>query len=120
MWSREDIRIALDPDATDFPVVGVEIETPMGILRIIGEVVETGRRIVVEEAHIESATPAGASFDPAGLGLRNLIAIARAFLEEVDADEIIVRGGVRTTGRGKGRRPQPFRYARGRGGGARG
>ena len=115
MWSRADIRIRLDDGATDFPVVGVEIETPMGVIRIIGEVVEVGRRIVVEEAHIESETPAGASFDPAGVGVRNLIAIARAFLEEVDADEIIIKGGARTTGRGKGRRPKPFRYARGRG-----
>ena len=81
MLSREDIRIRLDHEATDFPVVGVEIETPMGVIRIIGEVIEVGRRIVVQEAHIKSETPAGTPFDAASLGVRNLIAIACAFLE---------------------------------------
>ena len=112
MWAPDDIRIHLDHEATDFPVVGIEIETPVGLIRIMGELVEVGRRIVVREAHIESETPGKSSVVPAGIGVGALIAIARAFLEEVDADEVIVEGGVRTTGRGKGRRPKPFRYAR--------
>jgi hypothetical protein len=90
MWAIDDIRIRLDHDATDFPVVGVEIETPSGTIRVIGELIEVGRRIVVRDAHIESAAPDKSSVGHAEIGVGNLIAIARAFLEEVDAGEIVI------------------------------
>jgi hypothetical protein len=50
---------------------------------------------------------------PGALGRAGLNAIGRKLLEEADVDQIVIQGGARTTGRGKGRRPRPFRFPKG-------
>lgn len=103
MWLTGDIIFDLDAAATEHPLVTITCRTPLGDIRILGEVVSSGRLVLVADAHIEGAAANR-------LGVAGLIALARAFLETIDADELIVQGAVRTTGRGAGRRPRSFRY----------
>ena len=105
MWRRAEIRFELDDDATEHPTVTIVVRTPLGEIAVMGDLERVGRALSIGNAHVQGAAPNA-------LGIAGLIAIARAFLEEVDADEIVVQGAVRTTGRGEGRRPRPFRYRR--------
>lgn len=105
MWQAGEIGFDLDESATAHPTVTVVCRTPAGEVRVMADIVRTGRVLVVSAAHIQG-------LDANRLGVGGLIALARAFVEAMDVDELVVQGAVRSTGRGAGRRPRPFRYRR--------
>ncbi|WP_237478234.1 hypothetical protein [Lichenibacterium dinghuense] len=108
MWSSDDLSFEIEDAGTQDPVVTVEITTPDGKLVVMGEPRQDGRTLVVEATHIH-----GVGFRPNDLGSAKLRTIARALLERMDYDGLIVEGATRTTGAQKGRRPKPLRFSRG-------
>ncbi|WP_323990518.1 hypothetical protein [Nguyenibacter sp. L1] len=64
-----------------------------------------GRSIKLIGTHIHGATGNA-------VGFANLKTIAQAVLERMDPDEIVIEGGIRTTGAGPGHVPRPFRFTR--------
>lgn len=107
MWHPDDIRFDLDDSGTEAPIVTLIAYTPDGDLYVMGELVSFGERVEVDRAH--TFGPAKGSF-----GIKGLRAVARAFLEQFDVEELIIKGEARTTGASPGRKPRPFRYRRGR------
>ncbi len=107
MWDPDEISFDLDDVGTEAPIVTLVAHTPSGELYIMGELVSFGRKVEVEKAH--TFGPAKGSF-----GIRGLRAVARAFVEQFDVEDLIIKGEARTTGASPGRRPRPFRYRRGR------
>ena len=105
MWSSAEITIEIDE--VDHPVMIVTITAPVGVLEMIGAVTMIGRTLRIDNVHVQGLAPGA-------LGRAGLNAIGRKLLEEANADEIVIKGGARTTGAGpkRGRRPPPFRYPR--------
>ena len=96
-------------------VVIVEVRLPGGHIEVMAEVTfdDAARVITARGLHVQGGQ--GGAIGPNDLGPRRLIGIARAALERMDYDAIIIEGGVRTTGARPGRRPRPIRIERGRG-----
>jgi hypothetical protein len=65
----------------------------------------TDRRLELDGMHVQG-------LQANAFGVRGLILTLRALLESVDADEIIIRGAVRTSGANPGHRPRDIRIAR--------
>lgn len=107
MWRRADIRFVLIDDLSADPVVTAEIGTPAGMLLVMCEPRLEGRILVAERAHMH-----GVDLGANDLGPARLRVIADAVLAEMDCDELIVEGAVRTTGANPGARPRPVRFAR--------
>ena len=103
MWHPDEISFDLDDVGTEAPIVTVIAHTPDGDLYIMGELVSFGRRVEVEKVH--TFGPAKGSF-----GIRGLRAVARAFVEQFDIEDFIIKGEARTTAASPGRKPRPFRY----------
>lgn len=103
MWDSALIEVLLD-DVEDDEVI-VEIVTPVGTLEVAGCVSIIGRVLYVKGAHAQGLT--SGALKRAGLN-----AICRKVLEVANVDEIVIQGGVRTTGRNQGRPPKPFRFPR--------
>jgi hypothetical protein len=101
MWVEADVTVEIDE--ADEDVLLVVISTPVGKLRIIGNITRIGRVLHVRKAHADG-------LHPGALGRAGLNAIGRKLLEEADVDEIIIEGGTRTTGKNAGRSPKPFRF----------
>lgn len=107
-WARDDVKFELVPEDTAESVVTIKVTVPGGVLIFMGEPVEIGRTLVVRGAHVESR-----GVGPNGVGNYNLRLVAEVVMEEMDYDEILVEGEVRTTGANPGRRPGVIRYTRG-------
>jgi hypothetical protein len=101
MWDTD--RIAVEIELADHPVMIVRITVPIGTIEVIGSFSRIGRVLHVDGAHVQGLS-AGA------LGRSGLNAIGRKLLEEADVDQIVIQGGVRTTGRSKGKLPRPIRF----------
>ncbi|HYP57098.1 MAG TPA: hypothetical protein VEQ35_02310 [Beijerinckia sp.] len=101
MWNAAKITIEIEQ--AEGSVMIVNIHTPLGTLDLVGEVKRIGRILYVDRAHVQG-------LKPGALGRDGLNAIGRKLLKEADVDKIVVYGGVRTTGKGKGRRPQPIHF----------
>ena len=101
MWKLEDIKIELEIVEDDEMIVTVT--TPAGILHLAGRVTRMDRTLWVDGAHVQGVRPGA-------LGRAGLNAIGRKFMEAADVDEIIIQGGVRTTGRKQGRAPRRIRF----------
>jgi hypothetical protein len=99
-----DFRILAD-SAGD--VLIVEVRLPEGGLLMMAEVTLEERCIRARGLHLE-----GVGITANSLGFAALRRIARAALERMDCDELIVEGGRRTTGAGPGRLPAPLRFKR--------
>jgi hypothetical protein len=108
MWNSAAISFDLDDELTVGSIGTLLVRSPAGEIRIMGEVLEFGRRVHVVEVHIS-----GASSNV--LGRTGLWALARAFAETFDVDEILVEGAARTTGARPGHRPRAFHWRRGAG-----
>ncbi|HEX2509885.1 MAG TPA: hypothetical protein VHK66_05140, partial [Microvirga sp.] len=83
----------------------VMISTPSGAIERLGSVRIIGRTLRIDAAHVDGS--GRGAIRRAGLN-----AIGDKLLEAADVDEIILKGGSRTTGRNQGRPPKPFRYPR--------
>jgi hypothetical protein len=108
MWRPEDISFDFVDDLTSDPVVTVLVSTPGGTLRFMAEAGMQGTTLVLRAVHAQDA-------HPNAVGTANLRVIARALMERLDIDGLIVEGAVRTSGANPGRRPRPVRFTRGLG-----
>lgn len=99
------IEITIDDDGTEDSVVTAHIETPYGEISVMADVEISDRSIRLEGLHIGG----GGANSFGSASLRDLV---RSIMEQLDVDEIIVEGAVRTTGANPGRRPRPLRFTR--------
>jgi hypothetical protein len=102
-WSAADIRFELIGDLTDSPVMTLSILTPAGSIQLMGEPDGVGTSVIVRQAHMQ-----GALSNAVGAG--NLRLLAQLLMEEMDLDELIIEGSLRTTGANPGRKPKPIRF----------
>ena len=103
MWSSAEIEVTIDDDDFDPPTVLVRVTTPIGVVEIIGNLRPVGRDLYIDKAHV-GGLAAGL------LGRAGMNAIGRKLLEVADVAQLIVQGGVRTSGRGKGKIPRVVRF----------
>jgi hypothetical protein len=88
-------------------IATAKVETSVGVLMVMAEVLLDGRQLVLRGLHIHGET-VGVN----ELGIAGLRRVVRELMEELDVDEIVIRGSVRTTGSSPGRAPREFRFAR--------
>ncbi len=106
-WTADQLSFEFLSDATDDPVVTIEIRFPAGTLLIMGEPEEQGRTLILRGVHIHSEENGENSF-----GLVILRKIAKLAMERFDYDKIEIHGTRRTTGASPGRFPKPLRFTR--------
>jgi hypothetical protein len=107
MWTLSDISVDFD-DLTVGRIVTVRIDTPAGLLMFMGEIEIVGRRLIARECHIHAERGGLHAF-----GWARLRQVARLLLELLETyDELVVEGGIRTSGANPGRRPRPLRFTR--------
>jgi hypothetical protein len=107
MWSASDVRFELIDDLSGDPVVTIEIATPQGTILIMGEPRISGRTMIAASVHMH-----GVDVGANAIGAAVLRVVADAFLREMDLDELVIEGALRTTGTKPGSRPRPLRFAR--------
>jgi hypothetical protein len=107
VWTAADIEIVLDDDFTDDPVVTARIHTPAGDLLIMAEVGSDRRELVRRGLPMQ-----GMHIGPNALGWPRLRQLARAVMERMDVDAIVVEGAVRTSGAHRGGTPNKLRFTR--------
>jgi hypothetical protein len=107
IWRKQDIRFDLADDASDHPVATIVIDTPAGRLIAMAEPVPLGRVLTLIGFHVHGDRTVANAIGPA-----NLILLARAFMEAMNVDELVVAGGLRTTGAHPNRTPRPIRFTR--------
>lgn len=106
-WTVEDLSFEMDDDQSSDPIATLVIQAPGVVLMVMAEIsVDRPQRFMkLSRAHIHGATANE-------VGFANLKTIAQAVLEGMDLDEIIIEGGIRTTGACPGHIPRPFRFTR--------
>ena len=105
LWTAGDIAFDIVYDETDHPIVTLCVMTPAGPIRFMAEPVMRGETMVLIGLHVQDLQPNVA-------GAANLAVIARAVMEGMDLDGIVIKGAVRTTGANPGRRPRDIRFSR--------
>ena len=103
MWTSADITVEIE--AAEGRTMIATVRTPAGVLQIIAEVHLASRTLWARKAHVQGLSPGA-------LGRAGLNAVARKFLEEADAEALVVEGAARTTGANPHRRPRSVRYPR--------
>jgi hypothetical protein len=107
LWRRDQIRFDLEDANTQHPVAVVAIETPAGRLSVMAEVARLAGTLMLLGMHVQSET-----VEVNAIGPGNLRQIVIAFMERMDLDELVVTGGLRTTGAHPGRTPRERRFTR--------
>jgi hypothetical protein len=107
IWRKRDISFAVEDDTTDHPIATASIDTPVGRLFAMAEIVPAGRSLRLEGLHVHGER-CGANH----VGTANLPVLVQAFMEAMDVDELVVAGGVRTTGANSGQTPRLLRFTR--------
>jgi hypothetical protein len=97
---EDDVIFDIVYDASEATVVTVRIAVAGGSIELI---TEDGRRPLATGVHVVVRGRAGL------LTKRTMTTIAPRVMKEMDYDEIVVAGAVRTTGARPGRRPRRFR-----------
>jgi hypothetical protein len=105
MWDPAQIAFDLVEDMTADPVVTVNVSTPAGVLKVMAEPERVGRTLVLHGLHMQDLVPNV-------VGAANLIVLADVVMQRMDVDELVVEGGLRTTGANPGRRPRVLRFTR--------
>jgi hypothetical protein len=108
VWRRDQVWFEFADDASQHPVATLTIETPVGLLMVMAEAEKRGRSLSLKGLHVQSQGAGRNSVGPANLNF-----IVRVFMEVMDIDELVVTGGVRTTGANPGRPPRERRFTRG-------
>jgi hypothetical protein len=109
MWRCDEIGYEIIGDPTDYPIVAIRFETPVGDLFVLACVHEGCRTLSLHGLHIHGAAPNA-------VGIANLRTLGRVIMEELGYDELIVQGAGRTTGEGAGPSPRQVRLRRQRDG----
>jgi hypothetical protein len=109
-WRPDQITFAVDESSTDAEagVWTFIVNVPGYTLKVMGDLTEVSpdaKRIVLSGVHME-----GASRNE--IGPANLRMIGDRFCEVNGYDELVVQGGVRTTGANPGREPRRLRFKR--------
>ncbi len=107
VWTSADIEIVLDDELTDDAIATVRIVTPLGELLVMAEAEQNERELVLHRLHIQ-----GDTLGPNDLGPAHLRQLARAVMERMDFDAIIIEGATRTSGTRRGRVPRTLRFTR--------
>lgn len=102
MWRPDQIDIELDEES-EADVSIIKITTPAGTIDLLSEIRLEGRIVRIDGAHI-------GGLSPGACGRGGLNAIGRRLLEWADADEIVIQGGARTTGKRAGKVPKRIRF----------
>jgi hypothetical protein len=106
MWRTGDISFEFVDELTLDPVVTVLVSTPGGTLRFMAEpAMRDGTTLVLRAMHAQDSYPNA-------VGPANLRVVARALMERLDIDGLIIEGAIRTSGASPGRRPRPIRFTR--------
>ena len=100
-WRQDEIKI--DIVETEGSLVIIDVATPVGRARLLGDVRLSGKVLEVDAAHIEGLTPGA-------VGRAGINAVLRKLMVEADVEQIVIQGATRTTGKGKGRLPRPIRF----------
>ncbi|HXX04571.1 MAG TPA: hypothetical protein VEJ37_09575 [Xanthobacteraceae bacterium] len=88
-------------------VVLARIESAVGTVLVLAEVELVERVLTLRGMHIQGEG-VGAN-ELSVIGIRRIV---RDAMEELDVDEIVIEGAVRTTGASPGRSPRRLRFAR--------
>ena len=96
-------NVVLDIIEAEDRLIWVAASGPWGSVELVGTLRIEAGTIYLDGVHIDGAH--GGS-----LGRRGLNAIARKVLEETGADQIVIQGSTRTSGRTPGRAPRAFRF----------
>ena len=86
-----------DPDLARGNVVVASFKGANGEARVITEMVRDGDKLVLRGTHIEGDGT-----------LKEALAAAKSFGREQGAKQVVIEGGVRTTGANPGRAPRPI------------
>jgi hypothetical protein len=105
MWASDSLSFELVGDLTSDPVVTVIVQTPDGDLRFMAEIIIEGAVMTLRGFHVQ-----GAAANAFGAG--NLKVLARAVMERMNLDGLVVEGAPRTTGANPARRPGILRFSR--------
>lgn len=106
-WGRADLLpLEIEIDEAEGLVATFAFGTPAGMVRLLAEIAEAQRTLILSEAHIEG--PGGNALGPANLRL-----LAELVMEELDYDAIDIQGAPRTTGANPSQDHRPrFRFTR--------
>ena len=105
MWAVTDVAFEIVDDMTDDPVVTVLVRTPIGQLAFAAEPFVEGDTLVARRTHVQGA-------QANAIGAANLIVIARAVMEGMGYNGLIIEGALRTTRANPGHRPRKIRFTR--------
>ena len=101
MWDASAIEFTLVE--TVHPIALVEVRTPLGTLTLLGSVSVVRRSARLAGVHIQGLMPGA-------LGRIGLNRIGERMLVELDVDEIVIEGSIRTTGTRPGIKPRAIRF----------
>ncbi len=101
------MRIHIIGELSEGAVATALLETSVGTMLVMAEVVLDGRCLALRALHMQG--------DDVGINDVGVVGLRRAMrevMEELDVDEMVIEGSRRTTGAGPGRTPRPLRFAR--------
>ena len=107
IWGKQAITFDLDVELTAHPVATLTVNTPVGTLFVMAEAVRTGGVVTLVGLHVQSDRVAAND-----VGTANVMVVVQAFMEMLDVDELVVAGGIRTTGANPGKTPRRVRFTR--------
>jgi hypothetical protein len=118
VWDPDTIRFEPQDDSIDDPVMTLRVITSDGVLLVMADVTQNGTTLIASGLHMH-----GEGLGPNTVGAGNLRILAQLILQEMDYDQLVIEGAVRTTGARPGHRPGRLRFTRkpasGSGGGSR-
>jgi hypothetical protein len=88
-------------------VATARIQTAGGTIVVMAELALEGSCLTLRGLHVH-----GEDVGVNELGFAGLRRMVREIMEDLDVDEIVIEGSVRTTGSGPGLTPRPLRFAR--------
>lgn len=103
MWPLDQITIEIEE--AEGPEMIVVIGTPVGAMRLMGEVKVVDDVLTIHDAHVDGLFPG--ALTRAGLN-----ALGIKILEIANVRSLVLQGGSRTTGRNPGRAPRRIRFPR--------
>jgi hypothetical protein len=93
-------------DQSEGAVATAQIETAAGTIMVMAEAALEGRCLTLFGLHIHGVDVGANELRVAGL--RRMV---QEVMEDLNVDEIVIEGAIRTTGAGPGRTPRRLRFA---------